>query len=111
MSAESRYPQRPIPTPVQSDPRTRELILQELRNAIDLNSSGMDVYVAEGEATLLGEVDSFRDAKRAIQLAERCLGVTVVYNQLRLVPLFAGYTGDGPVPDGGEAEPSSMDVM
>jgi hypothetical protein len=54
-----------------------------------LDARDVDIYVAQGEVTLLGVVNSFREEQLAIDLAHRTPGIVSVMSQLRLaiVPL------------------------
>jgi osmotically-inducible protein OsmY len=89
MSGENRDRYVPDATPAQNDALTRELICEALRGCDDLDAHDVDVYVASGEATLLGVVETSNAALLARKIAERCRGVTVVFDQLRLVVAHA----------------------
>jgi osmotically-inducible protein OsmY len=97
--------------PVQNDALTREVIGEALRGCDDLDARNVDVYVASGEATLLGVVETFKEALVAQKVAERCHGVTVVFNQLRLVAAHVEYTSDGLARDGGAEHGQGLDMM
>jgi osmotically-inducible protein OsmY len=79
----------------QNDALIREHLTDALRGCADLDSRDVDVYVANGEATLLGVVNSLEDARLAQSIAEHCPGVGTVYNQLRLARVYLDYAGDG----------------
>ena len=72
-----------------SDTALREEVAEALRLHPGLDARDIDIYVAEGEVTLLGVVNSFREEQLAIDISHRCPGITSVMSQLRLaiVPL------------------------
>ena len=79
----------------QNDALLRERLVEALRACADLDSRDVDVYVANGEATLLGVVNSLEDARLAQTVAEHSPGMGTVYNQLRLAQVYLDYAGDG----------------
>ncbi len=89
----ARYPFDADMSP-QNDALIREHLTDALRACADLDSRDVDVYVANGEATLLGVVNSLEDARLAQTVAEHCPGVGTVYNQLRLARVYIDYAGD-----------------
>ena len=66
------------------DARTRERVCEALRNA-ELDATGIDVYVANGEVTLIGTVDSLREEQVAVATAELCDGVRGALSLLQLM--------------------------
>jgi hypothetical protein len=72
-----------------SDTALREEVGEALRLHPGLDARDVDIYVAQGEVTLLGVVNSFREEQLAIDLAHRTPGIVSVMSQLRLaiVPL------------------------
>lgn len=67
-----------------SDDRIREDVSERLSDHPDVDASGIEVTVQNGEVTLHGEVGD-RDTKRlAEDLAERVSGVRDVHNQIRV---------------------------
>ena len=67
------------------DARTRERVCEALRHQEDLDASAIDVYVANGEVTLIGTVDSLREEQVAVQIAEQCEGVRGALSLLQLI--------------------------
>ncbi len=90
----ARYPFDGDMIPERSDAVVREHLSDALRGCADLDSRDVDVYVANGEATLLGVVNSLADAQLAQNIAEHCPGVSTVFNQLRLATVYVDYAGD-----------------
>jgi len=76
------------------DARTRERVCEALRNA-ELDWTGIDVYVANGEVTLIGTVDCLREEQLAVETAERCDGVR---GALSLLQLMGSDPGSGAYP-------------
>jgi hypothetical protein len=66
------------------DARTRETVCDALRRDDALDASGIDVYVANGEVTLIGMVSGLRDERIAVEIAEGCDGVREAVSQLQL---------------------------
>ena len=66
------------------DDRIREDVNEELTRNPDIDATGIEVSVRDGEITLTGVVDERRDKRLAEDLAERCSGVHEVHNQLRV---------------------------
>jgi len=67
-----------------SDARVREAVCEALRHSDLLDASGIDVYVANGEVTLIGMVDGLRAEQLAVAIAEGCEGVQAAVSQLQL---------------------------
>lgn len=67
-----------------SDARTREAVCEALRHSDQLDASSIDVYVANGEVTLIGMVGGLREEQLAVWLAEQCDGVRAAVSQLQL---------------------------
>lgn len=65
-----------------SDDRIREDLNERLTEAHDLDASGLSVEVSDGVATLAGRVPERWMKHRAEDLAEACIGVTEVRNQI-----------------------------
>ena len=69
---------------VTSDARTRERVCEALRHNDLVDASGIDVYVANGEVTLIGMVDGVRAEQLAVTIAEECDGVREAVSQLQI---------------------------
>ena len=90
------------------DERIREDVCEALTHHPEIDASGLEVRVADGEVTLEGTVDDRRAKRLAEDIAERCSGVHDVHNHLRVSAERAegrssgGRSGGG----GGEGEDS-----
>lgn len=83
-----------------SDERIMDEVCERLEEHPDLDASGIEVSVSEGEVTLAGTVDD-RSAKRlAEDLAEAVPGVRDVHNRMRVG------SGDAPAPESPAAAPA-----
>ena len=69
---------------VRSDARTRETVCEALRHSEAVDASSIDVYVANGEVTLIGLVDGLRAEQLAVAIAEQCDGVRAAVSQLQI---------------------------
>jgi hypothetical protein len=69
-----------------ADERICEDINEALTRHPDIDATGIEVKVENGEVTLGGEVDDRRTKRLAEDVAERCAGVRDVHNRLRLSP-------------------------
>jgi BON domain len=69
-----------------ADERICEDINEALTRHPDIDATGIEVKVAEGEVTLGGEVDDRHMKRLAEDVAERCSGVRDVHNRLRVSP-------------------------
>lgn len=83
-----------------SDERIREDLNERLTEAHDLDASGLTVEVEGGVATLAGRVPERWMKHRAEDLADACIGVTEVRNQILVGDAgttegTAGSTGQG----------------
>jgi osmotically-inducible protein OsmY len=96
MSASYRYPRYEATARPQTDALTREIVAEALRGCSDLDATEIDVYVANGEATLIGMAENIDDAALAERVAEGCHGVSAVFNQLRVATVPIGEVGDAP---------------
>ena len=76
------------------DARTRERVCEALRHQDELDASAIDVYVANGEVTLIGTVDCLREEQLAVEIAEQCEGVRGALSLLQLI----GSEPGGPYP-------------
>jgi osmotically-inducible protein OsmY len=95
-----------------SDERIREDVSDRLMENGELDASDIDIQVSNGEVTLSGSVDS-RWAKRlAEDLAEACMGVRDVMNQLKVrsegAPSGMSGTGRSPAVSTRQATRSSQ---
>ena len=68
-----------------TDAWVRRQVMEALRRRGDIDARSIDVYVADGEVTLLGSIDSLRSEVTAQLVAERCLGVRSVISQMTLL--------------------------
>ncbi len=67
-----------------SDDRIREDLSDQIWRRSDIDASDVEIVVKNGEVTLVGNV-SERRTKRALEdLAEECLGVVDVHNQIKV---------------------------
>jgi osmotically-inducible protein OsmY len=96
MSAAYRYPRYEETARPQTDAFTREIVAEALRGCSDLDATDIDVYIANGEATLIGIAENIDDSELAERVAEGCPGVSAVFNQLRLSMATIGHPADGP---------------
>jgi hypothetical protein len=78
-----------------SDTALREEVAEALRLHTGLDARDIDIYVAQGEVTILGVVGSFREEQLAIDIAQRCPGVSSVLSQLRLAIVPLPQDGEG----------------
>lgn len=78
-----------------SDERILEDINERLTEAHDLDASGISVEVADGVATLAGNVPQRWMKHRAEDLADACIGVTDVHNRLRVADGTAATDASG----------------
>jgi hypothetical protein len=78
-----------------NDAMVRETVYDALRAHPDFDAYDIDVYVANGEVTLLGKVDSVSGERLALETAERCHGVQSVQCQFRFGhrPIVDTYEG------------------
>jgi hypothetical protein len=67
-----------------NDAATRLRVQEALRAHPDLDAGDIDVYVANGEVTLLGVVSGLRAEQIALDVAWECEGVRCALSQLRL---------------------------
>jgi osmotically-inducible protein OsmY len=67
-----------------SDDRIHDEVCEALTEDGEVDASEIVVSVKEGEVTLSGEVVERRQKRRAEDVAERCLGVRDVHNELRV---------------------------
>jgi osmotically-inducible protein OsmY len=66
-----------------SDERIRELVCERLRDDPDIDASGVEVRVKDGQITLEGNVDS-RQTRDAVEDAAAQFGTLDVQNNLRV---------------------------
>jgi hypothetical protein len=69
-----------------SDERIREDVCEALTRDHDVDATGIEIAVADGEVTLSGTVDDRRQRRRAEDVVERIGGVRDVHNRLRTEP-------------------------
>jgi osmotically-inducible protein OsmY len=67
-----------------TDTQIRDEVCSALERDGDVDASGMDVEVANGEVTLLGSVPDRRMRRLAEDVAAACAGVHDVHNRLRV---------------------------
>ena len=67
-----------------SDDRIREEVNEELTRHPEIDASEIEVQVQGGEVTLTGKVEDRHQKRLAEDLAERCVGVNDVHNQLKV---------------------------
>lgn len=79
----------------QLDALTREWVADALRGSPELDARDIAVYVASGEVTLTGCVESQGEADLAERIADRVPGVMAVFNHLQLTAAYADHGGDG----------------
>jgi hypothetical protein len=91
-----------------SDERIRDEVCELIARQTDVDASEVEIQVASGVVTLVGEVED-RAAKRELEdVAERVFGVADVNNNLRVRKSFLNQLGERLFgPNEGERKPSS----
>lgn len=111
MRAAFRHPYYRETAVAQLDALTREWVSDALRSSPDLDARDIGVYVASGEVTLTGIVESEGDARLAERIADRVPGVMAVFSHLQVAPSYVDHGGDGLAQPNGVTPIAGLDVM